>query len=102
MNFDDTPQEASFRAEVRAWIAANAPTELHAELELAGYGQPALRSGDVLAASKAWQKKKAQSGWACLHWPEDCGGRGASPIERVIWQQEEGAYGKLGTTNAPR
>jgi len=95
MNFDDTPQEASFRAEVRAWIAANAPTELHAELELAGYGQPALRSGDVLAASKAWQKKKAQSGWACLHWPEDCGGRGASPIERVIWQQEEGAYGKL-------
>jgi len=95
MNFDDTPQEASFRAEVRAWIAANAPTELHVELELAGYGQPALRSGDVLAASKAWQKKKAQSGWACLHWPEDCGGRGASPIERVIWQQEEGAYGKL-------
>ena len=95
MNFDDTPQEASFRAEVRAWIAANAPTELHAELELAGYGQPALRSGDVLAASKAWQKKKAQSGWACLHWPEDCGGRGASPIERVIWQQEEGAYAKL-------
>ena len=95
MNFDDTPQEASFRAEVRAWIAANAPTELHAELELAGFGQPALRSGDVLAASKAWQKKKAQSGWACLHWPEDCGGRGASPIERVIWQQEEGAYAKL-------
>ena len=95
MNFDDTPQEASFRAEVRAWIAANAPTELRAELELAGFGQPALRSGDVLAASKAWQKKKAQSGWACLHWPEDCGGRGASPIERVIWQQEEGAYAKL-------
>ena len=49
----------------------------------------------MLAASKAWQKKKAQSDWACLHWPEDCGGRGASPIERVIWQQEEGAYGKL-------
>ena len=95
MNFDDTPQEASFRAEVRAWIAANAPTELRDELELAGFGQPALRSGDVLAASKAWQKKKAQSGWACLHWPEDCGGRGASPIERVIWQQEEGAYAKL-------
>jgi acyl-CoA dehydrogenase len=95
MNFDDTPQEASFRAEVRAWIAANAPTELHAELDLAGFGQPALRSGDVIAASKAWQQKKAQAGWACLHWPEDCGGRGASPIERVIWQQEEGAYAKL-------
>ena len=35
------------------------------------------------------------SGWACLNWPKDYGGRGASPIERVIWQQEEGIYGKL-------
>jgi hypothetical protein len=58
MNFDDTPQEAAFRAEARAWIQANAPQELRAELELAGFGQPALRSGDVLKAGKAWQKKK--------------------------------------------
>lgn len=95
MNFDDNPQEAAFRAEVRAWIQANAPTHLHDELELAGFGQPALRSGDVMAASKAWQKKKSAAGWACLHWPKDYGGRGATPIERVIWQQEEGVYGKL-------
>ncbi len=30
-----------------------------------------------------------------LHWPKEYGGRDASPIERVIWQQEEGVYGKL-------
>ena len=95
MNFDDTPSEAGFRAEVRAWTQANAPTELLAELALAGYGQPPLRSGDVIAASKAWQKKKSDAGWACIHWPADFGGRGASPIERVIWQQEEGAFAKL-------
>ena len=95
MNFDDTPEEAHFRAEARAWIAANAPTALRAELELAGYGQPPLRSGDVIAASQAWQKTKRDAGWACLHWPVAYGGRGASPIERVIWQQEEGPYAKL-------
>jgi len=95
MNFDDTPDEAAFRAEVRAWIQANAPHELKDELELAGFGQPPLRSGDVIAASKAWQKKKADAGWACLHWPKEYGGRGATPIQRVIWQQEEGVYGKL-------
>ena len=95
MNFDDTPDEARFRAEARAWIQANAPRHLQAELELAGFGQPPLRSGDVLAASKAWQKAKSDAGWACLHWPVEYGGRGASPIERVIWQQEEGVYGKL-------
>ena len=44
---------------------------------------------------KAWQKKKAEGGWVCLHWPKEYGGRGASPIERVIWQQEEGIYCKL-------
>jgi hypothetical protein len=95
MNFDDTPQEAAFRAEARAWIQANAPQELRAELEQAGFGQPALRSGDVLKAGKAWQKKKQQGGWACLHWPKEYGGRGATPIERVIWQQEEGVFAKL-------
>jgi alkylation response protein AidB-like acyl-CoA dehydrogenase len=95
MNFDDTPSEARFRAEVRAWIQANAPTALRAELELAGYGQPPLRSGDVIKASQAWQKTKSDAGWACIHWPTGFGGRGASPIERVIWQQEEGVYAKL-------
>ena len=95
MNFDDTPQEAAFRAEARAWIQAHGPSHLHAQLALAGYGQPALHDGDVLAASKAWQLKKQQAGWACLHWPVAYGGRGASPIERVIWQQEEGVYAKL-------
>ena len=95
MNFDDTPQEAAFRAEARAWIDANAPRHLHAQLAAAGYGQSPLAAGYAIAESKAWQKKKRDAGWACLHWPKDYGGRGASPIERVVWQQEEGVYGKL-------
>ena len=95
MNFDDSAPEAAFRAEARAWIQAHAPRHLQDQLALAGYGQPPLQDGDVLAASKAWQATKQAAGWACLHWPVAYGGRGASPIERVIWQQEEGAYGKL-------
>jgi alkylation response protein AidB-like acyl-CoA dehydrogenase len=31
-------------------------------------------------------------GWACLHWPRQYGGAGTSPVERVIWCQEEGVY----------
>lgn len=95
MNFDDTPQEAAFRAEARAWISANAPKELEAELSQPTVGRIALKDKDILVESKKWQKKKAEAGWACLHWPKEYGGRGASPIERVIWQQEEGIYGKL-------
>ncbi len=92
MNFDDTPQEAEFRSVAREWIAANAPKELEDELTNPRKGR--ARDG-MLDQSKAWQKKKADGGWACLHWPKEYGGRGATPIERVIWGQEEGVYGKL-------
>jgi len=95
MNFDDTPEEAAFRATARAWIEANAPKELEAELKGGGFGNNGLKTVDPIAAAKAWQKKKADAGWACLHWPKEYGGRGATPIERVIWGQEEGVYGAL-------
>lgn len=95
MNFDDTAEEAAFRAEARAWIEANAPKDLEAELKSGGFGNNGLKSIDPILASKAWQKKKAEAGWACLHWPKEYGGRGATPIERVIWGQEEGVYGAL-------
>jgi alkylation response protein AidB-like acyl-CoA dehydrogenase len=95
MNFDDTPEEAAFRAVARDWIQANAPKELEAELKSGGFGNNGLKSVDPIQVAKAWQKKKADAGWACLHWPKEYGGRGATPIERVIWGQEEGVYGAL-------
>jgi alkylation response protein AidB-like acyl-CoA dehydrogenase len=98
MNFDDTPEEAAFRAQVRAWIDANAPKALRAELETAGFAGVSLSDVDPMAVAKAWQKKKFDAGWACLHWPKEYGGRGATPIERVIWGQEEGPYAALAGT----
>ncbi len=71
MNFDDTPEEASFRAEARAWIDANAPRELEPELKRSTFGIMALDSVDPVAASKAYQMKKFRDGWACLHWPKE-------------------------------
>ncbi|QPC98237.1 acyl-CoA dehydrogenase family protein [Qipengyuania soli] len=98
MDFDDTPQEAAFRKEVRAWIDANAPKYLEDELKQASFGSSGLKSIDPVAAAKAWQKKKADAGWACLHWPKEYGGGARTPIERVIWGQEEGVYGTLSGT----
>jgi alkylation response protein AidB-like acyl-CoA dehydrogenase len=95
MNFDDTPQEAAFRAEARAWVDANAPREFEQELSKASLGRIQLRKHDIVDVARAWQKKKSDAGWVCLHWPKEYGGRGASAVERVIWQQEEGVYFKL-------
>lgn len=97
MNFDDTPEEAAFRATVRAWIADNAPKHLELELRASlGTGMVGVKSEDPLAASRAWQGLKARAGYACLHWPKAYGGGGFTPIQRVIWQQEEGIYAQLG------
>ncbi|MXY53651.1 MAG: acyl-CoA dehydrogenase [Gammaproteobacteria bacterium] len=84
MDFNDTPEEAAFRAEARSWLEANVPSRE----ELAGL--------DEIAASKLWQKRKYDAGWACIRWPEEYGGRGASAIEQVIWNQEEGKFSTPG------
>lgn len=80
MDFMDTPAEAAFRAEAAEWLAQN-----H------------LRSDDIeglsrLDVARLWQKRKYDAGWACIGWDKQYGGRGASAIERVIWDQEESKY----------
>ncbi|MEE2783555.1 MAG: acyl-CoA dehydrogenase family protein [Pseudomonadota bacterium] len=77
MDFDDTSEELAFREEVRTWLEANVPTE--AELE----------GLDGIERAKFWQKRKADAGWACIRWPEEFGGRDATAIENVIFNQEE-------------
>ncbi|MEM7002807.1 MAG: acyl-CoA dehydrogenase family protein [Pseudomonadota bacterium] len=77
MDFEDTAEERAFREEARAWLQANVPTE--AELE----------GLDNMQRGKFWQKRKAEGGWACIRWPEEYGGRGASAIQQVILNQEE-------------
>jgi len=80
MDFSDTTQEAEFRAEAAAWLKENVPTA--GELE----------GLDEIAAAKLWQKRKYDAGWACIGWSKEYGGRGASAIEQVIWNQEESKY----------
>ena len=90
MDFEDTPEQAAFRRSARSWLEANA------ERRAAGEPGPgdmpeAVEAGDV-AAAKTWQKKKARAGWACIGWPVEYGGRGATPMEEVIWGQEEARF----------
>lgn len=80
MDFSDTPEESSFRKVVKDWLRDNVPTED----ELAGL--------DEIQQSKFWQRRKFDAGWACIRWSKEYGGRGASAIEHVIWQQEESKY----------
>ena len=80
MDFNDTPEEARFREEAATWLADNAPND------------DAFRALTPLEQAKRWQKQKYDAGWACIGWAPEFGGRGASPIEEVIWRQEESQY----------
>jgi len=83
MDFDDSPQEAAFRAEARAWLAANAP--LYA---------PAPGTADAegfltLPLARRWQAAKADAGYARITWPKELGGRAGTAIEEVIFEEEQ-------------
>ncbi len=87
MDFNDTPQEAAFRAEARAWLEASAEPLAPGERR-----ELFAERADVLGAAKAWQARKADAGWACITWPKEYGGRDATPIQNVIWNQEESRF----------
>jgi alkylation response protein AidB-like acyl-CoA dehydrogenase len=89
MDFNDTPQEAEFRAEVRAWLDQNAKRRTGSR---AARRQRRIGEQEALTRAKEWQALKADAGYATLHWPEEYGGRGLTPMHSVIYQQEEANY----------
>jgi alkylation response protein AidB-like acyl-CoA dehydrogenase len=84
MDFNDSPDEAAYRAQVREWLEKNAPKR-HAGGDPEG-------GGDSMAASRAWQAKKAAAGYAQITWPKEWGGQGGNPIQQVIFNAEEAKY----------
>ena len=102
MDFNDTPEEAKFRKEASEWLKANFEKfeneKSSNDKSAKSSAEPSKNSQDenkALELAKKWQTIKYDAGWACLHWPKDYGGRDATPIERVIWAQEESKYAIL-------
>jgi acyl-CoA dehydrogenase len=91
MDFDDTPEEAIFRAEARAWLDANAKRKVDAEQRISVVGGYRDDPASVLEA-KRWQATMADAGWAAIHWPRAYGGRGASALESTVLFEELARY----------
>ena len=90
MTFDDTAEEAAFRAEARAWLDANARRKSG---DFASRGRTVgISSTAMLAEAKAWQKKKVEAGYVQITWPTSYGCRAGRAIEQVIFDSEEAAY----------
>ena len=89
MDFNDTAEEAKFRAEVRAWLEANAKPK---DPNKARAGRSNKAEADRLASARVWQAKKAEAGLAAITWPTEFGGLGGTPIQSVIYSQEESNF----------
>src|SRR5260221_12918488 len=69
MDLRDTPEEAAFRAELRAWLDDNLPEERR------GWRGGEQRFGD--AFGREWSRKLYEGGYGGLTWPKEDGGAGA-------------------------
>lgn len=87
MDFKDTPEDAAFRARARAWLERHCRPADGAESVGSGWSDET----DVERA-KEFQAKKADAGFAAIHWPREYGGGGGTPLQTVIWSQEEAAF----------
>ncbi|MEN8723434.1 MAG: acyl-CoA dehydrogenase family protein [Alphaproteobacteria bacterium] len=88
MDFNDSPEEAAFRAEVREWLDKNAEKKTDTNTNW----RAGLDDAEAMAKAKAWQAKRADARFAQITWPEEWGGRGGTPIQTVIYGQEESQY----------
>jgi alkylation response protein AidB-like acyl-CoA dehydrogenase len=84
------PAEDEFTAAALAWLAENAP-QFEAATDAYGYF-PDLTEGQIqarLERARAWERRKADAGWAGISVPVELGGRGGSPSDEARFVQLE-------------
>jgi alkylation response protein AidB-like acyl-CoA dehydrogenase len=93
MDFDDTPEEAAFRGEVRAWLDAHAgrrPTQAAGVVRT--HVEDDASQKTHVEACRGWQNTLHDGGWAGITWPREFGGRGGTAVHQMIFSQEQADY----------
>src|ERR1700738_1756034 len=75
-----TVDELAFRDELRAFIRDNLPEDIRERMRL-GY---APRKEDTAR----WQRILNERGWSAYNWPKEYGGPGWTPVQRMIFLEE--------------
>src|SRR5215471_275546 len=88
MDFALTPEQTSFRDEVRTWLSRNLPAEWNDRMRV---GSDVPRP-EVYQFLRAWQRKMYDAGFMGLTWPKEYGGRGLTFMEEMILQEQKRRY----------
>ena len=90
MDWNDTPEQATFRQEVRTLIQSRLPERYQGsgDEENAWGADRKSDRPEVRQAAIDWANALAEKGWDAPHWPKEYGGAGLSPMEQFIFRQE--------------
>ena len=86
MHIGDSPEEAKFRVTARTWLGDHASPRT--STQTMQYDDLASHVADC----RCWQRTIHDHGWAGIGWPAAFGGRGASPIESAIFNEEQSRF----------
>jgi len=92
MKWDDTPEQAAFREEVRSFIATRLP-EAYRSLDPGGnimswYRHRKSEDASLRGAAEEWAAALSERGWVAPHWPKEYGGAGLTSWEQFIFNEE--------------
>ena len=85
MDFRDTPDEAEFRAGLRAWLAQALPADWQERPPHVGRWDEAV--------AKDWARKLYEAGYAGITWPKEYGGQGQPYTYQGIFLEETARAG---------
>jgi alkylation response protein AidB-like acyl-CoA dehydrogenase len=94
MELDLGPEIARFRAELRDWIAAEAPEALAGLIDwntapvVGGQGGARLIAAQSHPAYAEWEAKLAGQRLICPQWPEEFGGKGMDAVRVAVLNEE--------------
>lgn len=72
-----------FRDDVRAWLKANMRRPWREE-----WRDPHATEDSLVELRREWQRKLHKAGYLGMDWPPEWGGRGATPVEKSIFEAE--------------
>lgn len=86
MDLDLDQATRDFQLEVREWLAANKPAQ----------PLPSMDTKAGFEAHREWEHTLAEARYSVVSWPQEYGGRDASLLEWVLFEQEYYAAGAPG------
>src|SRR6202158_5245564 len=83
MDFKFNEEDEALRRDFRSLLEKNLPRDWHDEGEMHDPD-----TTEEFERRRAWHRKLYDGGWMCIHWPKEYGGRGATVLQQIIYNEE--------------